>query len=94
MSIEIIQERRRVTERDYSLEFRRKDDPNAGLTFPCDENGSPMRPNAKFQLLQLRLTVGKCGTGCLVNGIAGPFPESVNFEITSSMPPSSANAFR
>jgi hypothetical protein len=42
MSIEIIQERRRVTQRDYSLEFRRKDDPNAGFTFPCDKDGNPM----------------------------------------------------
>lgn len=42
MSIEIIQERRRVVEHDYSLEFRLLTDPNAGFTFPCDKDGNPM----------------------------------------------------
>lgn len=37
----IISESHRVTETEYTLEFRRIDDPGAGFSFPCNEDGMP-----------------------------------------------------
>ena len=39
-TLKIIKERERKTEVEYNREFRFKDDPNAGYSFPCDENGN------------------------------------------------------
>lgn len=39
MAIKKIKERERVTETYYTREFRWKDDPSGGFSFPCDENG-------------------------------------------------------
>lgn len=39
--LKIIKPRTPVKFRDYTIEYRYKDDPNAGFTFPANSDGSP-----------------------------------------------------
>lgn len=45
--LQIIKERKRVSDIEYSLEYRWNDDRNAGYSFPCNENGEAIKERVK-----------------------------------------------
>lgn len=65
--LKIIRERRPIKFRDYTIEYRYKDDPNAGFTFPATCHGDPdfsrmgqeMLANYEACLTDKRLTDGE-----------------------------------
>ena len=65
--LKIIKERTPVKMKEYTIEYRYKDDPNAGFTFPATRSGAPdfscMSPEAKANynacLTDNRLTGGE-----------------------------------
>ncbi len=65
--LKIIRERRPIKFRDYTIEYRYKDDPNAGFSFPATCHGDPdfsamgseMLANYEACLTDKRLTEGE-----------------------------------
>ena len=65
--LKIIRERRPIKFRDYTIEYRYKDDPEAGFTFPATVRGDPdfscmgseMLANYEACLTDKRLTAGE-----------------------------------
>ena len=65
--LKLIKQRTPVKFREYTIEYRYKDDPNAGFTFPATRHGDPdfscmgreMRANYEACLTDKRLTEGE-----------------------------------
>lgn len=82
--LNIIRERRPIKFRDYTIEYRYKDDPNAGFTFPATCHGDPdfscmdreTRANYEACPTDKRLTEGE-----LEEDYVYGYPEDWDYEV-------------